>query len=98
MTLKSWMLPFLLVLGGVITDYATTTIGLNFCTGLYETHQQYNPIWALAIFWAAIATLTLVLPKKKPWTIGINGLALASYLGAINNTLVILGLFTGIVM
>jgi hypothetical protein len=94
--LKSWMLPFLLALGGIITDYVTMTIGLNFCIGLYETNPQYSPIWALLIFWGAITVLTLMLPKKKPWTLSINGLALASYLGAINNTLVILGLFSGI--
>jgi hypothetical protein len=90
------MLPFLLALGGIITDYATMTIGLNFCTGLYETNPQYSPIWALLVFWGAITVLTLTLPKKKPWTLSINGLALASYIGTINNTLVILGLFPGI--
>jgi hypothetical protein len=95
---KTWMLPFLLALGGVLSDYATTTIALNFCTGLHETHVQYSPVLALTIFWTAITVLTLALPRKKPWTIGINGLALASYIGAINNTLVILGLFTGLVI
>jgi len=95
---KTWMLPFLIALGGVLADYATTTIALNFCTGLHETHAMYSPVLALAIFWTAISVLTLALPKKKPWTIGINGLALASYIGAVNNTLVILGLFTGLVI
>jgi len=98
MAIKPWMLPFLLALGGVISDFATTMIALNFCTGLHETHIQYSPIWALMIFWTAIAILTLTLPRKKPWSIGINGLALMSYIGAINNTLVILGLFSGLVI
>jgi hypothetical protein len=92
------MLPFLLALGGVISDFTTTTIALNFCTGLHETHVQYNPVWALLIFWMAIAALTLTLPRKKPWSIGINGLALVSYIGAINNILVMLGLFSGLVI
>ncbi|MCW4020395.1 MAG: hypothetical protein NWF14_04110 [Candidatus Bathyarchaeota archaeon] len=90
------MLPFLLAIGGIISDYATTTIALTMCTGLYETHPQYNPVWALMIFWGAIAVLTSTLPKKKPWNLSINGLALASYTGAVNNTLVILGLFSGL--
>jgi len=98
MVLKQWMTPFLIALGGVLSDYATTTYALNFCTGLYETHPQYSPLWALFIFWGAIAILTLTLPKKKPWNLSINSLALASYMGAINNILVILGLFPGIVL
>ena len=98
MILKQWMKPFLIALGGVLSDYATTTYGLNFCTGLYETHPQYSPVWALLIFWGAIAVLTLTLPKKKPWNLSINSLALASYLGAINNVLVILGIFSGLVI
>jgi len=98
MILKSWMLPFILALGGILSDYTTTTIALNFCTGLYETHMQYSPVFALLIFWTAITALTLTLPRKKPWTLGINGLALASYIGAINNMLVILGLYSGLVI
>jgi hypothetical protein len=95
--LKSWVLPFLLALGGVISDYVTTTIGLNMNMGFYEIHPQYSPVWALLFFWGAIAILTLTLPKEKPWNLATNGLALASYIGAVNNTLVILGLFTGLV-
>ncbi len=98
MILKSWMLPFFLALGGIISDYTTTTIGLNFYTGLYETQMQYSPVFALLIFWTAITILTLTLPRKKPWTLGINGLAIASYIGTINNILVILGLYSGLVI
>jgi len=96
MILKQWMTPFLIALGGILSDYATTTYALNFCTGLYETHPQYSPVWALLIFWGALALLTLTLPKKKPWTLSINSLALASYIGAVNNILVILGIFSGL--
>lgn len=96
MAFKRWMTPFLIALGGVLSDYATTTYALNFRTGLYETHPQYSPLWALLIFWGAIGILTIALPKKKPWNLSINSLALASYLGAINNIFVILGLFSGI--
>jgi hypothetical protein len=92
------MLPFLLALGGVVSDFATTTVGLNFCTGLCETHPQYSPVWALLFFWTAITVLTLALPRKKPWSLGIDGIALMSYIGTINNILVILGLFSGLVI
>ncbi len=88
--------PFVLSLGGVLSDYATTTIGLGL--GFYETHSQYHPMWALLIFWGAIALLTLTLPKKKSWRLSIYGFALAPYLGAINNLLVILGVFSGLVI
>ena len=93
---KQWITPFLIALGGVLSDYATTTYALNYCTGLYETHPQYSPAWALLIFWGAIAILTLALPKKKLWNLSINSLALTSYIGAINNILVILGIFPGL--
>jgi len=94
MSIKPWILPFLLALGGVISDYMTTVIGLSL--GFYETHPNYHPVHALLIFWGAIAILTLTSPRKKPWTLSINGLALTSYLGAVNNTLVILGVFPGL--
>jgi len=87
------MLPFILVLWGVISDYITSTIGLNFYADLYETQLHYNPIYALFVFWTAIIILTLTLPRKKPWTLGISGFALLAYIGAINNTFLILKLF-----
>jgi len=94
-SVKPWMLPFLLSLCGVIADYATTTIGLNFFTGFLETNVSYSPIEALLYFWGAIAVLTVALPRKRPWSWGTAGLALASYIGAVNNVLVIIGLFPG---
>jgi hypothetical protein len=36
------------------------------------------------------------MPRKKPWSLGVYGLAIVSYLGAVNNLLVILGVFTGL--
>lgn len=92
--LKTWMLPFLLALGGVVSDYMTTTIGLKM--GFFETNPQYSPVWALLVFWGAITILTLTRPRKKTWTVAANGLALSSFIGAANNTLVILGLFPGL--
>lgn len=88
------ILPFIISLGGVLSDYITTIIGLSL--GFYETHPNYHPLWALIIFWSAILILTLTSPKSKTWYLSLNGLASASYLGAINNTLVILGIFSGL--
>ena len=90
------IVPFLLSLGGVLSDYLTTRIGLSL--GFYETHPHYNPILALFIFWGAVAFLTTTLPKRKFWSLSINGLASVSYLGALNNILVILGVFSGLVI
>jgi len=88
--------PFLLSLSGVLFDYLTTRIGLSL--GFYEIHPHYNPILALLIFWGAVALLTFTLPKRRFWNLSVNGLASVSYLGAINNTLVILGVFSGLVI
>jgi len=88
--------PFLLSLGGVLSDYLTTRIGLSL--GFYETHPHYNPVLALLIFWGAVALLTATLPKRRSWNLSINGLASISYLGVINNILVILGVFSGLVV
>jgi len=87
-------MPFAISLGGVVSDYVTTTIGLSL--GFVETHITYSPIWALTIFWVAVSVLSLSLPRKKIWYLAINGLASASYLGFVNNTLVILGVFSGL--
>lgn len=93
-SLRAWILPFLLALGGVILDYVTTTIGLSM--GFFETNPQYHPVWALVVLWGAIVILVLTVPKKRSWIVAANGLALSSYLGVANNTLVILGLFSGL--
>ena len=90
------VVPFILSLAGVLSDYATTRIGLSL--GFYETHPQYHPVLALVIFWGAIALLSATLPKKGFWRLSVSGLASTSYLGAINNILVILGLFSGLVI
>ncbi len=88
--------PFIISLAGVAFDYLTTSIGLNL--GFYETHPQYHPLTALAIFWGALAALTLILPKKGAWQMSKNVLASIAFLGAANNTLVILGVFPGLVI
>jgi len=88
------LMPFLISLSGILLDYWTTTIGLNM--GFVETHPEYHPLKALAIFWSAITILTATLPKTKIWRLSVNFLATLPYLGAINNILVILGVFPGL--
>ena len=85
--------PFILSLGGIMSDYMTTMIGLSL--GLAEAHPSYHPLNALVIFWGAITLLTLLLPREKLWAISINGIAMASYLGVVNNTLVLVRFFRG---
>lgn len=88
--------PFLLSLGGVLSDYLTTATGLRL--GFCEAHSLYHPLLALTIFWGAIGLLTLWLPRRGPWSLIANGLASVSYFGAVHNTLVILGIFSGLKM
>jgi len=88
--------PFLVSLLGVVLDYATTCIGLS--RGFYETHSQYSPVLALMIFWGALSILSLVLPRRNPWKSIMMFIALWSFLGAVNNSLVLLGVFPGLVI
>ena len=88
------ILPFLISLIGVMADYFTMLVGLSL--GFYETHPNYHPALALAIFWVSSSLLTLVLPKKRIWEISKNILASTSFLGVVNNVLVILGIFSGL--
>ena len=81
--------PFILSSGGVLLDYLTTTIGLNL--GFQESCQGYHPLKALFVFWGIIAGLSLVLPREKKWEISINAVSLLSYVGAVNNLLVLSG-------
>ncbi len=93
MSLRSWSRPFLKVLGGVLSDYMTTSIGLGM--GFCEMNPNYNPVLSLLVFSVVMAILTLTVPREKPWNLSLNGIAIASYLGAINNALVISGLLYG---
>jgi len=93
-SLETWMRPFFVALCGVLSDYVTTILGLHM--GFCEACPKYHPVWALTVFWGSIAILTLALPREKPWNLGAIGLSAASYLGALNNILVILGLSTRI--
>jgi len=94
MDISNRFLPFLLTFGGVISDYITTNIGLGL--GYYESQPNYHPLLALLVFWGITAILVLLLPRERSWRRSINTLMLTSYLGAVNNALVILGIFPGI--
>jgi len=84
---------FPLALLGVVCDWVTTQIGLGM--GFYETHPAYHPVTALAFFWGALVFLHLALPRGRKWDAAILVLACWSFLGAVNNTLVILGVSSG---
>jgi len=96
LALKPWKMPFLLALGGVLSDYATTVMGLSTNLGFREVNLQYDPLWALLVFWGAITIWMLTLPTGKLRGLATNGLALVSFLGAVNNALVIGGLSSGL--
>jgi len=84
---------FPIALLGVVCDWITTQVGLGM--GYYETHLMYHPVLALVIFLTAIIFLLTVLPRGRRWDYAIYFLASWSFLGAVNNTLVILGVFGG---
>jgi len=88
------VLPYLISLVGVLSDYLTTTLGLDL--GFYESNPFFNTLLAVAIFWGTLAFLNLMLPKGKVWTVSKDIFVLVSFLGAINNTLVIAGVFPGL--
>lgn len=85
--------PFLLVLGGVSTDFLTTQIGLTI--GLRESNPHYHPVYACVIFFTILYLLTTLLPPKKLWKRLTVGIALLSYFGTVHNILVLLGFFPG---
>lgn len=90
------LMPFVISLGFVLLDYLTTTIGLS--RGFYETHSNYSPINALLIFWGAIALLSFSLPKTRFWRLCIVAFSTLSCLGALNNIMVLCGVFGGLVI
>lgn len=89
--MRKELLPFMVSLLGVISDFITTTIGLSL--GFYETNQYYHPVTALLIMWSALLVLVLSLPKKGFWYASIMGIASAPFIGAVNNILVISQIF-----
>jgi glucan phosphoethanolaminetransferase (alkaline phosphatase superfamily) len=88
--------PFILSLLGVIGDLFTTNIGLS--RGFIETHLNYSPIFAIIIFWSSILILQFTLPKRKVWYLSIIIISLFSFLGLVNNSFVLLGIFPGLVI
>jgi len=89
------VIPFAISALGVILDALTTIIGLSM--GFYETHPNYNPILALAIFWSLIAVVR-TLPRTRIVRIFTILLSAAPFLGAMNNSLVIMGVFSGLII
>ena len=94
--INSFKFPFLIALIGNLFDYITTQVGLRI--GYIETHPNYSPLFSIMIFTIIISVLSLVLPNSRNYRASIIILSLLSFLGAVNNTLVILGLFNGLVI
>jgi len=91
------MLPaYLIAIVGSVADYVTTWIGLRM--GYVETHPQYSPLASITIFTIAITVLGFALPSSPRWRLCVIFLSTWSFLGAVNNTLVILGAFSGLVI
>ncbi|MCJ7633121.1 hypothetical protein MUP77_12110, partial [Candidatus Bathyarchaeota archaeon] len=82
------VIPFAISAVGVILDAVTTMIGLS--EGFNETHPNYNPLWALLIFWSLIG-VTKLLPRSRFVRAFTLVLSLTPFLGAINNSMVIIG-------
>lgn len=88
------LLPYLVCLVGILSDYLTTTIGLGL--GFYETNA-FHPISAIATFWGALGILSLSqTPKSQLYGMSKNVVVLASFIGVVNNILVITGFFSGL--
>jgi len=86
-------IPFAIAAIGVLLDALTTVVGLSM--GFYESHPNYNPILALAIFWSLIA-VTRILPRTRFIRLFTVMLSTLPFLGVINNSLVIMGIFPGL--
>ena len=90
------IIPYLVASIGIITDIITAKIAERFTYGLgnfpsyIESHSQYSPVFALILFFSAITILKWTMPKGKLWDMGILAFSLLSFLGAVNNILVII--------
>ena len=96
-SIRAMISAYLIALLGSVADYVTTRIGLSM--GYYETHPYYSPFLSIAIFTGAITILALMLSKAPKWMKwSVYFLATMSFIGAVNNMLVIFGLFGGLVL
>lgn len=80
--------PFLNSFIGSILDYLTTFYALNYCEGLYETHLQYNIVYANLIFLFVNLILMVFLNEKKYDIIKLLYSSII-YLGFVNNIMVL---------
>ena len=87
-------IPLGVATSGIILDYLTTSVGLQW--GLSEANPAYHPLWAVLVFFSLITLLTVLSRRQRYLKWSIVGFASLSYLGAINNTLVLLGRFPGL--
>jgi disulfide bond formation protein DsbB len=88
-----WMTPFVIAATEILLDYLFTGMGLSL--EIRELHPNYHPVWAGVVFSVALTVLTFTLPRDRWGRLCILGIASCSYVGAINNALVLLGIFPG---
>jgi len=89
--------PCLIAWLGILTDYLTTRIALGHA-GFYETHPNYSPLYALAIFTCSILLLDQLLPKTPRWNMALTLWSILSWLGTINNILALTGIINGLIL
>ena len=83
-----------IVILGISADYFTTLIGLQW--GLVEIHAMYSPLNAFLFFIPAIVLLSALNVREVWFTNLIYLLSFTVWLGAINNTFVLLNLYSGL--
>ena len=78
---------------GSSLDFITTTIGLNL--GFAEINTNYHPAWAILFYTLTTVIFHLTLPdniRKVSFIVLVS----LSFVAAINNIMVIFGVFSGI--
>lgn len=95
------LIPYILVTLGVVSDYITTQLGLSSLLAentFHETHLVYAPLTAAFIFFGAMVIMQIILGDFKHKTLYMSIIACFSFEGAINNILVMLGVFGGLII
>lgn len=90
------IIPYFIAVLGITLDWLTTYIGLG--RGFYETHLSYTPLLALLIFIGVLVFMEVTLRGFKYKKQYQSLIASMSFLGSVNNTLVLLGVFGELIL
>jgi hypothetical protein len=85
------ILPYTIATLGVVTDFASTQLGLM--RGFHEANVLYGPIPALIVFWTVLTVATLALPRGTLRRTLVFAVVCMSFLGLFNNIFVMAGIF-----